>query len=370
MRILHRYIFKEILYYFCVLLAVFSLIVLAKEAFEARDKFLDEDPLVTDIIQFVVLSIPVQIVDAIPLITMFAVLFAIGMMARHREILAMVSMGVSFGQIAVPVAVFGLGVTVASWWFSEYLAPRAQARARFLYEVRIKGENQFAFIGNDEIFRKGEGDRFYIMANFDPVDKVMTRPIILDRNADGSGLSRRIEAERARLIVTDDGEHFWEFEETERWKFKEDGSVEYEKFDVPWRIEMEEKLDSFLSREKRVEEMSAAEIIEYRDILERQGSHTQLAVYRTALQGKFALPLACLLLGMIGFAISSDLQVRRFILAFSLGLAIAVSYYVLREGMMGLGRRGFTPAIVAAWGPVLIYALVVVGLMRRLGTVH
>jgi lipopolysaccharide export LptBFGC system permease protein LptF len=254
---------------------------------------------------------------------------------------------------------------------AEYIAPDALERARFLYEVRIKGENQFVFTSNDEIFRKGEGNRFYIMANFDGARKVMTRPTILDRNPAKNSLAQRIEADRAVYIEGGEGgEHFWEFQGTQRWTFQDDGTVKIEKFTVPLRIKMEENLESFLSREKRPAEMRPSVLSDYCAILERQGGGPQLARYRTSLHGKFSLPFACLLLSLIGFAVAADLHVRRFVLAFSAGLVFGIVYYLLREALLGMGKRDLIPPLVAAWASVGVFGLLATGLLYRLGTVH
>lgn len=369
MRIIHRYILREVFYYFFLILLIFTTILVAKEIYDTRDEILDDNPKIVDVFQYVFLSIPGPIVDGIPLISMFAVLFSVGLMARNREITALVAAGVTFNQLALPIAIYGVIVTAGSFWFSDSVAPAALSHARYLLQVRIKGQNQFSVTGNDEIFRKGEGNRFYIMANFDGNTKVMRNPIILDRNADGDGLSQRIEAERGEFIEDEGGGTYWEFEKAERWTFNEDGTAVVEKFDEPLRIKMEEKLDSFLTGEKSPERMSSSELGDYATILKRQGNSAEHARYATLFHAKFAMPIACLLLGLVGFSVSADLR-RHFVLAFAVGLAMGVGYYLLREAMVGMGSRDFIPPVVAAWSPVAIFGLLVTGLLHRLTTVH
>lgn len=371
MRILHRYILRELFYYFFLIMAIFVTILIAKEIYDTRDEIIDEKPQLLSVVEYVFLSIPGTLSEAFPLVAMFAVLFAIGMMARHREITAMVAAGVTFNQLSIPVFVFGALVTIGSFWFSESIAPAALARARYILQVEIKGGNQFSFTSNDEIFRKGAGSRFYIMANFDDEKKVMTRPVILDRDESGEGLAQRIEAERAVYVESGEGgDHYWEFQGAQRWTFDPEGSMTTEKFAVPLRIKMEEKLDSFLNREKKAEEMHIGELREYCSILENQGNLRRLPKYQAILHGKFSLPLACLLLALVGFSVSADLHVRRFVLAFSTGLIIGVVFYLLREALLGMGERDLINPGVAAWAPVAIFGLLVAGLMYRLGTVH
>lgn len=378
MSILHRYLLKDLLYYFGVLLGAVTTLFLANEMFETRDEILDRRPAAADVIEYVALSIPGQVVEVLPMIGMFASLIAIGLLAKNRELLAMVATGVSFRVLARPVAVFGLLVMGLSFWLAEYVAPAARSRSDWLYRIRIKGGSMFAYTSNDGIFRKGAGGRFYVMKSFDGTERRMIRPTILDVNEDGSGLAQRIEAESARFIAANetDRRQYWEFEKAERWVFEPEG-VRVEVFDAPLRVEMEEKLDSFLGREKPPETMDYGELREFCDILELQGDLVQLPRYLTSLHSKLALPFSSLVLAIGGFAVSADPRKRSFVVTVSTGLAIAVGFYLFNEGMLRLGRSGaLMPALglisapAAAWAPVALFGAIVLERMRGLSMVR
>lgn len=371
MKIIHRYILKDLFYYFGLFLLLFCTILIAKEMYETRDEILDESPAFVDLIQYIALLIPSQVVEAIPLITMFASLFALGLLARNREILAMVAAGMSFRGLAMPVALFGTCAGLLTLFLTDGVAPEAQKRARYLYEVRIKGKNQFAFTGNDEIFSKGEGRRFYIMANFDPNAQVMSHPTIFVKNVEGNGLAQRIEADEARLVVSEEsGEKMWEFTGMQRWSFHSDGEMDFEEFDVPVRLLLEEDVDNFLAKEERPEEMTSRELKEYLGILIRQGGGTQVPIFKTALHAKYSEVAACLLLAVVGFAAAVDLRRRNFVIAFTIGLGMGIGFYVLREITFGLGRRDYIMPLVAAWAPCLVFAGFVAWQLERLRAVR
>ena len=371
MTIFTRYLLREQIYYFLILGAIFCSVLIAKETYDTRDEMLDESPAPMDVIEYIVLTIPAQLVDAVPVVSIFAVLFAFGLMARNREILAMVGLGASFARLAFPVGVFGSIISVLTFVFADRVVPLAQQRARFIYEIRIKGENLYAFTSNDEIFRKGEGNRFYYMANYDSVTKTMTRPGILIRNEQRNGLARRIEGSAARLIDAPEGqEQLWEFDGAEVWDFDQGETAEVVKWDVPLDLKLEEKLDTFLSRQSRPEEMSLNELRDYGEILTRQGGGPQVPVYRTAVYAKFTAAVSCLLLSMAGFCIAADLTLRRFVFAFTFGLLFVIFYYLVRESFLGLGRAGILMPSLAAWAPVALFGLFVSVLFHRLNSVH
>lgn len=371
MKIIYRYILRELFYYFFVILFLFCVIFVAYQIYDTKDEILDEGPSIVYVIQYIFLVIPAEIAEIIPLIVMFAVLFSMGMLAKNKEILAMIAMGVNFNTLAIPVGIFGAIAGAAAFYLAAELAPASRYYAQFLYEVRIKGENQYAFTGNDELFRKGEGQRFYIMANFDREKNVMTEPTIFVKNEEGSGLEERLEADRATHIESnEEGAELWSFEGLQRWTFDPDGSYEYTRYDQPQTIELEEKLGSFLSREKDPEEMTVGELGDYAVVLDRQGGGPRLPVYLTAYHYVYTVPITCLLLGLVGFATAVDLKTRNFVLAFSIGLAFGLGYYALRTALNGMGGRGLLPSIWAAWAPCLLFALISFGQLRRLQRVH
>lgn len=373
MKIIYRYILRELFYYFFVILFLFCVIFVAYQIYDTKDEIMDEDEATAmiDVVQYIFLVIPAEIAEIIPLIVMFAVLFSMGMLAKNKEILAMVAMGVNFNTLAIPVGIFGAIAGAGAFYLAAELAPASRYYAQYLYEVRIKGENQYAFTGNDELFRKGEGQRFYIMANFDRANNVMTEPTIFVKNEEGSGLEERLEAERAIHIDSNlEGAEIWQFEGLQRWTFNPDGSFDYRRYDEPQPIELEEKLGTFLSREKDPEEMTVGELGEYAVVLERQGGGPRLPVYRTAYHYIFTVPITCLLLGLVGFSTAVDLKIRNFVLAFSIGLVFGLGYYALRTALNGMGGRGLLPPAWAAWAPCLLFALIAFGQLRRLQRVH
>ncbi len=371
MKIIYRYILRELFYYFFVIIFLFSVVFVAYQIYDTRDEILDEGPAIVDVIQYIFLVIPAEIVEVIPLIVMFSVLFSMGMLAKNKEILAMIAMGVNFNSLAIPIGIFGIIAGAGAFYLAAELAPASRYYAQYLYEVRIKGENQYAFTGNDELFRKGEGQRFYIMANFDRETNIMTDPTIFVKNEAGSGLVERLEAERATHVESNqEGGELWNFEGLQRWTFKEDGSFDYTRYEEPQIVELEEQVGSFLSREKNPQEMTVSELGAYSTVLKRQGGGPRLPVYRTAFHSIYTVPFTCILLGLVGFATAVDLKTRNFVLAFSIGLAFGLGYYSIRTALNGMGGRGLLPSAWAAWAPCVLFTAIAIAQMQRLQRVH
>lgn len=372
MKIIYRYIIRELLYYFAVFFLIFLVVLVTKELYDTRDEIFEEKPAVADTVRYIALVIPNQLVEAIPLLTLFSVLFAMGMLSKNREILAMVAAGVPFERLAIPVAVFGTIIGLSTFLLADQLAPRAQAQARYVYEVKIKGENQYAFSGEDEVFSRGEPNRIYIMANFDRERLVMTSPTILIKTPGDNTLSERIEARRATFVGTsrESDRDLWEFEDMQHWRFKPDGAVEWTRYEEPRTLELENRLESFITEKRRVDEMGMGELAAYSIVLNRQGGGPRLAVYETAYHRRTTILLSSLLLALIGFAAAVDIRRPSFMLAFSVGLGLGLGFYLLREGFGSLGEGAYLPSWFAGWGPAMLATPIVVYLLYRLRVVH
>lgn len=370
MKILNRYLLKELFYYFGLFLLLFSAILIAKEIYDTRDEILDKDPAAWDVILFILLALPPQIVEAMPLLALFSVLFSIGLLSKNREILAMVSVGVTFRRLAVPVAIFGGAVGVFTFLLSAEVTPAAQKWARYILEVRIKGKPPNTLTGGN-VFTPGEANRVYVMADFDSEELVMSHPTILLKSPDGGGLQERIDADEGRYVgEAESGADLWEFTGMQRWRFGEDGTVAWEKFDEPYQLELERKLASFLARKKRAEEMNLGELMEFISVLRRQEGRARLPVFLTAFHSKLTIPFVCILLSLVGFAAAADLKTPNFMFAFSYGLGLGICFYLVREGLGGLGRGAVLAPVLAAWGPAVVFTAVVAALLQRLRVVH
>lgn len=367
MRIISRYIFNEISHYFLVLLAMMAVVFLINETYDTREDFLEHAPSALTIAQFLVYSIPHQLGQTFPMLALLSTIFAYGLLAKNRELLAMAATGMSFWRLALPALIFGLLLTGFSYWFSEAVVPTAQRRARYLEKVKIGGRSESIFTKQNDLFVKGGGNRLYLMDKYLSEQNRMKFPTILELRGEDRGLSERIEAVEGRLVeVREDGTQLWEFTGAERWTFGAHGAVEtYQQYDKPYQIQMEEELEKFLARSKKPEWMGVAELLDYRNLLLRKGSE-EVRQYSVALHMKLSMPLACLMLSLIGFAVVADVHARHFARGVSLGLLLAIGYFLLLAFFKGLGEQGTLPPWLVGWPVIALYLGLAVWLVGRL----
>ncbi|MEN6626971.1 MAG: LptF/LptG family permease [Candidatus Sumerlaeia bacterium] len=367
MKLITRYIFKEIFYFFFLFAAFCVVIMLTYEAYDTRKDIIESSPSIMTVIMFLACRLPGQLVDAMPIVGLMSGIFAYGILAKNREILAMVAAGVSFRRLSIPAIIFGSGLMVFTLLFNEYVVPRAEFKARQLEKVDIRGGSERVFDKRVNLFEKGEKNRFYCVQAYLSSMKLMQFPTIIDMYPDGSGIERRIDADRA--APSPRGDDYWEFTNVEQRLFNRDGTLQ--RFDryPTIQIQMEAGLDDFLRRSKAPEEMNILELKNYRDAMLNKSSESVLNS-TISLHKKLAFPVATFLMVLLGFAVVVDVHARHFTQGVALGLVVAVSYYVLNAVFGNFGQQQWLNPVVAGWGSVLIFAVIDYLLYLRLSKIR
>lgn len=367
MKILNRYLLREILHFFSLFISVLLVVMLIAKIFDTRELFAESDPAVADVVLFLIYALPKQIMQALPLTGLLATMFAYGLMAKNREILAMVAAGISLRTLVWPAVFFGTGLALLTFVVNDQIVPTCETRARYLEKVRIKGRSESILTQRDDIFVKGLGGRFYYMDAYHAEDYMMIFPTVMVLNERGSSLIERVEATRAEM-VRDDGRlsNIWAFHDAERWIFDEHGDLlRYRRHEGPYRMVVEQQLERFLVKTKTYEEMSLIELTEHLRLLRRRKGENILR-FAIAQQHKLMFPLTSLLMAVFGFACVADVHARRFTWGLTLGLAVGTAYFIFLAFMMNVGRKDLIDPYVAAWSPFALFSLVLVWFFARL----
>jgi len=366
MRILDRYILREYLYSLIGVLFICVVVLLVYMIIESYDDILKNNPETKYIILFFLNSLPFHLIQIVPMAVAISILYTIGTLARHRELVAIVSAGISTRRIVIPLLVVTFFLSLGAMMFNELVVPGCQERARYIETAFIEGKGEKILTRNKEIFVKGKGQRFYVMEAFDSRSKVMTRPTVIDLNNTGSSLAMRIDADSGRFIEDKDekGRH-WRFENARRWIYDESGQlVGYEKFDKPISLSMEEDLDKFLSNRKKPEEMNFFELHKYMKILENRGE--SVSYYQTDFHLKMAFPFASLIIALICYCFAVRLEARNLIFGYALGVIFSIAYYGFSALAQALGHHLIIPPFFAGWVPNMFFGLIGVFFLHKL----
>jgi lipopolysaccharide export system permease protein len=110
---------------------------------------------------------------------------------------------------------------------------------------------------------------------------------------------------------------------------------------------------------KKSEEMNFKELLYYIRDVEAEGYDA--TPYRVDLHGKFALPVACLIVCLIGAGITvRKIAQHGLSVNIALGIAVIFLYWIIHSFCMSLGYGGMLPPIIAAWMSDFIFACVAI----------
>jgi len=346
MSTLDRYLIKEVLKHFGIVLSAVIVIYLAIDFFENIDRFMEADLPITRALEFFQLKLPLIIVQITPVGILLAVLITFGLMNKNNEIIALKSGGMSVYRFLKPILSLGILFTIGYFIFAEIVVPVTVSKANEIWRVEVKKMTLTSERKN--IWIKGHRSIAFI-SYYNPQDKTISG-ITLNRFDSQFRLIRRIDAAKGRY---QNGQ--WVFYEVMEQKLNpQNGS-----YVVSFKDEQVEEIDLTPDDLKRVakksEEMSFKELYRFIQNVESEGYDA--TPYRVDLQSKFAMPLACLIVSIIGASISLRKTTREGLsLSITFGIAIVFLYWITQSFCTSLGYGGLLPSYVAAWIANFIFA--------------
>jgi lipopolysaccharide export system permease protein len=346
MSILDRYLIKEILKHFAIVLGAVIVIYVAVDFFENIDRFLEAGVPISRALEYFQLKLPSIIVQVTPVGILLAVLVTFGLMNKNNEIIALKSSGMSIYYFLKPLFTLGLLFVIVFFIVSEIVVPITISKANEIYRQEVKKYAVTATRKN--IWIKGHRSIAFI-AYFNPQDQTISG-ITLNRFDQQFRLTRRIDAAKGKF--QNDQWHFYEV--MEQRLNRQDGLYE-----VDFIEQLVEDIDftpADLKRAaKKSEEMSVKELYLYIQHVESEGYDA--TPYRVDWHGKFALPLSCLIVSIIGTGITLRKTTREGLsMNIAYGIIVVFMYWIVQGFCLSLGYGGMLPPIISAWTANFLFA--------------
>ena len=346
MSILDRYLIKEILKYFGIVLTAVIVIYLAIDFFENIDRFMEAGLPLSRALRFFWLKLPLIVVQIAPVGILLAVLITFGLMNKNNEIIALKSGGLSVYHFLRPILFLGLLFSILYFLFAEIVVPVSASKANEIWQYEVRKVTVTAERKN--IWIKGHRSIAYI-SYFNPQDQSISG-ITVNRFDPQFKLIRRVDAARANYENNQ-----WIFHDVMEQKLNQQTGA----YVVSFEDEQVEEIDLSPEDLKRVakksEEMSFKEL--YRYILDIEEEGYDATPYRVDLQGKFAMPLACLIVCLIGASITLKKTTREGLsMTVVFGIVVVFLYWITQSFCTSLGYGGLLPPFVAAWVANFIFA--------------
>ncbi len=132
MRLLNRYIQKELFFPFIFSLLIIIFVLFTNFFLRALDRFLGKGLDILTILEYLVLNLAWIVSLSVPMAVLIATLMSFGRMSEDNEITAMRASGISTLTIIRPALIFGILVGTALVLFNNFIQPDMNFRARLL----------------------------------------------------------------------------------------------------------------------------------------------------------------------------------------------------------------------------------------------
>lgn len=357
MRLLDRYLVKEIVGPLGLGFLVYTFILLLDALFDAAEMIIRRGLPMTTVGEILALSLPNIVVLTIPMSLLFGVLIAIGRLSSDSELVALRATGVSLLSLYRPILLLSTALAILNSAMMVYTLPWGNTRLQLL-RLELLTQNVSGQVEPRVFFDEWEDRILYV---FDASPETGTwNGVFLAESIPSTRTNTVTVAERGRVRVDQGGERV--ILDLEDARIHEVDLSEPGSYQSTGQSKLETVLeDSFASdarakivASKGVRELTIPELLRWSRDPEQSVRTRRLA--RVEIHKKFAIPSACIVFGI--FALPLGFNNRRGSKAsgFVLSIGVIVVYWV----MLDLGEKqaevGGIPAWVGMWAPNLVLA--------------
>lgn len=347
MAIIHRYITHQFFKYFGMVLGLVIAVYLSIDFFGRIDKFMAAGIPAPLTFAFFLYKIPLIVSQITPIAVLLGVLTVFSLMAKHNEILALKSGGISAYYLLQPLAVIGVVFSILLFVFSEAVVPLSVIKSNRIEDKTSR--KQMMTSRGKNIWIRGDRTITHI-AYYNPSDQTIEGVSIAWFNNDFE-LVGRINAQKGAYL--DGGWVFYDclIQEDIQHSLKNRHVAFYD----GKMGQLDLKPSDLLSVARESEELPFLQLYRYIRKVESQGYDA--TKYRVDFYAKTAFPCVCLIMILIGTGLSLRGTGRDggMALAFAYGVLSALVYWLLYSFCLSLGYGGMLPPVLAAWIANLIF---------------
>ena len=366
MRLLDRYLLRELLVPLGYCLAGFVMLWICLDLFASLRNFRDKLLGAGDIAQYYLVTLPDSLVIMLPVALLLALLYALTTHSRHNELTAIRAAGVSMWRLCLPYLLVGLLASVVMLAINELCEPYTAERADQIlmrHRPRTAGapaRNQFRNLA----FTNARDGRGWQIGQYNSDTGEMFNPLVISKLPDNSVL--QLKADRAART-------------NEVWTFY--GNVNVFKYpaetnappvpvlhtnvlampsftETPEQIRSEIKISRFRqSFEAKKADIPILEILNYLRLHPHPTGEEGAAWLYTKLYGRLAAPWTCLVVVFIAIPFGAASGRRNVFVGVAGSILICFCYFVLQQIGLTLGSGGHLTPWLAAWFPNLSFSL-------------
>lgn len=345
MRLIDRYIFREIVSYALLGLAVFTFIFFVPQLVRLMEQVVRHSAGPGTIALLFACTLPAVFTFTVPMGVLVGVLIGLGRLSADSELVALQALGFDRRRLLVPVGGLALLTTLLTLGMTLWLGPRALARLH-----AIEGElatGQASYQVQPRIFDERFPNLVLYVQDLD-ASAARWRGIFLAQS--GAETASQITFSEEAIVVPDPAQgvlqlhlkngttHEYDRHEPDRYSVSTFGES-----DIPVAV-------GELARQQKTELSVAEQPMGM--LLSGPGSAGREA--RVELQRRLSFPAACLVFALLGVPLGVRSHRGSRAVGFVATLLMIYAYYLLFISGAGLARRGAVSPFVGMWTANLI----------------
>lgn len=361
-RILDRYLFKEILPYLLLGLFLLTAIIFTHEASRFSELFIafsQRGVSSSPLLLFFSAFLPGILIFTLPISVLFAVLLGLGRMSSDSELVAVRAGGIGRIRIIRPVLIVATIATIATGYITFEWLPRAAAEFQKIKDTRsqilLQGISTQvkprifieSFPGKviylQEIDRQSQEWRRILIANTGP-ESATQHPTIITAKRGRLNLGESIEKSEIHLYDGVSHEISQGGQQDDLVHFDE----VYVGFGDPGQKESS-STGTALAEVSNIEQARTMEMSELWNLLRTPADAATHRAILVEMHKRVALSAACLLFAILGVALGVSSGQRGRSYGLMLGIVLMLAYYLIFASGENAARSGTLPAVAGIW---------------------
>ncbi len=359
MRILDRYLIKEYLKTFLIIMISFLVLFVVIDVSDNLSKLIKRSASIDNIVLYFLMRVPYVFVLSFPVVVLLSALFLMNNLSKHSETTAMRAAGISIFRISLPLLTIGFLFSLLVMFLGEYVLPKAELQKQIIYVEKIKKMRLEDDKTKANIFYRGKNNRFYYINFFDGYNNRLTVITILKFNKNTGHISEKIDALSA--VWKSDA---WLFKNCYIRKFKNGVPLTTEYYDSTKVADLDAKPIDFIKSSKKTMSMNFFELRDYIKRLKKVGVSPKKQL--VDLYMKISFPFVNFIIMFFSIPmLSTTFRSKGRGLIFALGIFITFIFLSTVRFFQTLGYYGVLSPIAAAWIPDILFLLIGLYLLFR-----
>ncbi len=359
LRILDKYIFREVCKAFLFGICAFSAVFIGSGTlFKIANYITDYGASLSAVIKVFIFGLPNVIMWTFPMSMLLATLLTFGRLSSSSEITAMKSCGIGFFRIAMPAILLGFLVSIVAILFNEHVVPWANTAYRNVVYYEIQGNSGAK--SQDHIILKdikdGQIQRLLYARRYD-ADSQTLQSITL-QEFDGAGKVSHVEnAEYAEFTGKE-----WIMHNGMLYDISDGESEHTLRFNTQV-LPINASPRQIVREQKDPEELTMKELKAQIRIMKTQ--YVDTSKLETELYQRITVPMASLIFALVGVPLGLQPTRNSSSAGFAMSVIIIFFYYALMTMANAIGRSGALSPMLAVWIPNIVGLIAGIFLIRK-----